>query len=115
MIPLILGPSLNRTWILLDFKINRDFIAEVFCINKDVPEEMCNGGSYLTDQLEKNEEREQSPATSTRNLEITFFIENMAGARPFQFASFTTHFFYCTRVFFSSNYLGEVFHPPQMA
>jgi len=46
-------PSLTKIGILIDFKINQNFIAKVLCINRDKSIITRNGKCYLTEQLKK--------------------------------------------------------------
>lgn len=47
-------------WVLVDYRTNYDYIVEVLCENKDVPESSCNGTCYLNKQLSEIA-KEQSP------------------------------------------------------
>jgi hypothetical protein len=46
--------------IRLNFEVNREKLAELFCINKDQPMTMCYGSCYLDDQLKKEAEKKSS-------------------------------------------------------
>ena len=59
-------PNLTKIGILIDFKINQDFIAEVLCINREKPMTMCNGKCYMSEQLKKVEEQEEKQATNNK-------------------------------------------------
>src|SRR5205085_1919482 len=48
-------------WPLIDYYANRDFFAEVLCINKDKPALHCNGRCVLMQKL-KAAAREETPA-----------------------------------------------------
>ena len=39
--------------ILIDFKLNQDFIAKALCINKEKPMSNCNGKCILAQKLKK--------------------------------------------------------------
>lgn len=39
---------------VVDYFINFDYIAEVLCLKKQVPESSCNGKCYLMQQMEEN-------------------------------------------------------------
>ena len=80
MIVAILLPGLTRLAIFIDFKINQDFIADAYCINKDEPLSLCSGKCYLTEQLKKANEKEekQIPVSQKERLEITYFTPQTA-------------------------------------
>lgn len=44
---------LQPIYILIDFTINQEFIAQELCENKEKPELKCNGKCYLMKKLEK--------------------------------------------------------------
>lgn len=57
---------------IVDYIINKDYIAEHYCVNKDNPEMDCDGKCYLVKQLKQasDDQEESSPAVSLKN-EIT--------------------------------------------
>jgi hypothetical protein len=66
MISAMLLPSLTTIGILIDFKINQDYIAKFLCINREKPMSTCNGKCYLTKQLKKAEEQEKNKHLQTK-------------------------------------------------
>ena len=117
MIIALMLPNLTKIGILIDFNINRDFIAAVLCINKEKPMTMCNGKCYLSEQLKKAEEQEeqQAPTSKKERLEIVcFFIKNPPG---FLFLSDR----YSRKInhaykdeFYRSSFAADVFRPPKL-
>ncbi|MEY2793053.1 MAG: hypothetical protein RJA76_1045 [Bacteroidota bacterium] len=56
---LVMQSSLLNQWsMVMYYQVNRDFIAQNFCVNKDKPKLNCNGHCYLAKQLKKQEEKE---------------------------------------------------------
>ena len=56
---LVMQSSLLNQWSMVMFyQVNRNFIAQNFCVNKDKPKLNCNGQCYLAKQLKKQEEKE---------------------------------------------------------
>lgn len=116
-IALLSLPSVVKIWILVDFKIHQDYIAEMLCINKDEPITMCNGKCYLEDQLQKAEEKEQEqiPQELKQKVEI-FYLSNLHMQLMDLFIdidairqSTVSHDKYC------SSYLASIFHPPKFS
>ena len=110
-------PNLTKIGILIDFNINRDFIAAVLCINKEKPMTMCNGKCYLSEQLKKAEEQEeqQAPTSKKERLEIVcFFIKNPPG---FLFLSdrYSRKLNHAYKdEFYRSSFAADVFRPPKL-
>jgi hypothetical protein len=61
---LILLNSLGRVFIVLEYQLNKDYIAKILCINRDKPQLACNGKCHLKKQLQKAEEQEKKTANS---------------------------------------------------
>lgn len=57
-----------------DYYVNKEYIADTLCVNKDKPDMHCEGNCFLEKQLEK-ENSQQSPVnTSHKNInEIQLF------------------------------------------
>lgn len=104
--------------VIVWYQANKDYVADVLCINKDKPELHCNGKCYLKKQLKKVDDNttndKEAPAKKTKN-QLPEYI-----ASSNQLAIFTTtvetvqH-----KTFYNNTYyhhhLSSVFHPPQEA
>lgn len=109
-------PSLTKIGILIDFKINQDFIAEVLCINREKPKSTCNGKCYLSEQIKKAEEQEekQAPTTNKERLEVTYYCSICS----FDFL-LNTDCFVSKRnpasidKFYTSSFIADIFRPPK--
>lgn len=60
------------------YEVNKDYVADVLCVNKDKPEMNCRGKCYLKKQLSKVKEAETSnekeaPETA-KKIELVQFI-----------------------------------------
>lgn len=74
----------SKSFVVLNWKINQDFITEKYCENKDKPMMNCNGKCYLSQQLEKlelkeKEEREKypSPKSQVETTNFAWTVENL--------------------------------------
>lgn len=73
---LVLTPTLLKLSIIVDFALRNEYIAEVLCINKDVPEMNCDGKCYLAQQFQKaadNEQKERHNYLSNAS-KLSFYI-----------------------------------------
>lgn len=110
-------PNLSKIGILIDFKINQDFIAEVLCIDREKPMSTCNGKCYLSEQLKKDEEQEekQAPTNKKDRLEVVcFYAKN-----TFDLLLYTDSFVSklnpaCIDEFYTSSYIADIFRPPKL-
>ena len=67
--------SLYQLGLVTWFEVNRDYIAEVLCVNKKKPEMHCNGQCYLKKQMKKAEEKQAATGESSRaKTEFQVFV-----------------------------------------
>ncbi len=109
--------STSQLWIMGAFFANRDYIARVLCINKDVPESGCNGACYLKKQLHKDREKQEKQSPDLKLKEVILFYETPQlpvvatmifdpVAEKIKFAVY--------RDYVSRAYMPPVFHPPAL-
>jgi hypothetical protein len=117
MITALLLPNLTKIGILIDFKINQDFIAEVLCINREKPMSTCNGKCYLFEKLKKAEEQEekQAPTNKKERLEVVYYYSKST----FDFPIYTDCFVSklnpaCIDDFYRSSFIADIFRPPKL-
>jgi hypothetical protein len=116
MIIAMMLPFLTKVGILIDFKMNQDYIAKALCISKDKPVNTCNGKCHLSKQLEKAEEQEkkQTPANKTEKLELVYYYSRSS----FEFSVYARvnsgkPNFALQNEFYSSAFVADIFHPPK--
>ncbi len=110
-------PILTKIGILIDFRINQDFIAKVLCVNKDKPNTACNGKCYLSEQLKKVEEQKEKQAPNNPKVEklevLYYYYKNsfdylriIAGNHLIEIN--TTY----KNSLYSFTFVTDIFHPP---
>mgnify|MGYP001793037489 CR=1 FL=1 len=117
MIIALMLPNLTKIGILIDFKINQDFIAEVLCINKEEPIPICKGSCYLSEQLKKAEEQEekQAPNNKKERLEVLYFYTIKSLALLGLADSYSTKFNPAYKDgFHPSSFICDIFRPPKL-
>lgn len=77
LLMIFLSPGLVKVWVVVDFTINQEYIAELFCVNKEEPITVCNGKCFLSDQLKRTEPQEPLtlPVNSSQKVQIQLFLE----------------------------------------
>lgn len=65
--------SMVYSVICVNFQLNRSFIAEMFCENKDLPMSECQGTCYLNKQLDQASQESDSDWMSFR-FDFNLFI-----------------------------------------
>ena len=106
---------LNRMNILIDFKINQDYIAQMFCINKSEPVTQCKGSCYLSKQLRNSQEQEQSSSLPNEKQEVTYYSSKYTLLLQVGFPADVNAGFNYYQSSNSCLHVLQVFHPPQMS
>ena len=95
----------------LEYMINKDYIAEFLCINKDKPEMACGGKCHLMKELEKDQKE------LPKGLKISFEEYPIGFVKLYQKSSKKVFDFLFKQNFgneqnYSYLFSQEVFHPP---
>ena len=100
----------------LDFELRRDYIAEVFCVNRDKPEVGCEGKCFLKNRLSQVEGSKAATSSTSRELFQLSFFNPTAAHEPvvqvtFQLATRSTAFLKKAKPL---SHITGVFHPPEL-
>lgn len=106
------GQCLFKLGIVTYFELNRDYIAEVLCINKNKPIAMCYGRCFLKKNLALADESEKAPAPlSKEKFQVPVFLvsENLYSlqVRSELIFPFTAYY-----KIIASGFKSPPFHPP---
>ena len=73
---LLSAQCIFKLTIITYFQANRDYIAEVLCVNKEKPMSMCNGQCFLDRKLSlaDDESPKQAPTTTKLSVEAPVFV-----------------------------------------
>lgn len=107
--------SLMKLGITTWYELNKNYVADVLCINKDKPELHCNGKCYLNKQLKKadNTESNKDQPPVSKKIEITEFLVNNLWSYNTQHVVGTTNIlagYYTAPI--SYLFVQPIFHPP---
>lgn len=99
--------------IVVNYALNKEYIAKTYCENKARPKMHCNGKCHLKKQLEKQEKKEKPTNTSKEKFEVQFFsnqkIEVDLSSLFFKEREFVS--FYDNNLLI--NDLRSIFQPPR--
>lgn len=110
-------PLMNQWGAVAYYRINRDYIAENLCVNRDKPMLNCNGQCYLAKKLKAAEEKEQK-SNSERLEKMPEVVLSFQSIQPVFTAQFIpaivveNHF--TVSEFFPNAAANGFFHPPQV-
>jgi len=115
LLVIVLANAMQAPFIFVDFQLNREYIANNLCENREKPETACGGTCFLSKQLKDAHERdhqEEQPVTRNINFENLYL-------NKFQFALLSPPVmvkmvFTPYQILGSSAHLAPIFHPPRL-
>ncbi len=110
-----LSASLTREFVIVGFELNRTYIANTLCINRDKPQLHCNGKCYLMTKLKLAEENEKKQAAKTKFDTFSGFLNGQkikVSPEAFTFSSIKPSLLYVC--FYRSNKCDAIFRPPRV-
>lgn len=101
------------------YELNKDYVAETLCENKDKPELECNGKCYLSKQLKKvdNEtksEQDQQLPQKVQKLEIPLFLTTECIHMPYVAVMNAPKVIFQYEASAGIGPLSDIFHPPRV-
>lgn len=104
----------NTSLLLLNYRVNKEFIIENFCENTDRPEMHCNGKCHLKKQIEQEQNQRSENPVSAESVSLVLAFEELQDFRFIPVVNSTSN---NERPYFFRNYsmhLVGVFRPPQV-
>ena len=107
--------TFNQGLIVFGFYANQDAIANKLCVNKAKPKMLCNGQCQLMKKLQEEEkkDKENSERKIDNKAEILFINDAYAFVNYETALKVSNRFALCKEPLLS-NYLIDIFHPPQL-
>ena len=109
----VAGSTFSKAIALLDYRLNKEFIASTLCENKDRPACCCKGKCFLKKQLQKEESSKNNPSSIKEKSDIVLYLEDELKKST---ASIETNILYPD--YLEKKYSGSsssIFHPPTQA
>lgn len=100
--------------IVIGFHINKEYISQHLCIQKDVKNNCCKGKCYLKKEFRKDEQRQKTPMGNDLNNKSKYelFVETFNPAN-FCIANPFLPIIAIYKVVETNSMAFSVFHPPQ--
>lgn len=111
----VAATTFNKVIVLLDFRLNKNYIAASLCVNRDKPRSCCHGKCFLKKQLQKEDDQgKNGPPVSKDKIDIPLFCETIT-AKNINPQSSDKIFsdYYLLKKY--TNISSPVFHPPGKA
>ncbi|MFM7023048.1 MAG: hypothetical protein ACKOXB_08720 [Flavobacteriales bacterium] len=109
----VLSQGLIKSFILVNYELNKTAITNKYCENKAKPKMHCDGKCHLKKQLKKEEKREKSPLSdnSKEQYEVQFFIDfpQLSSIHPPSAENHLSNYSFSLK----TTSPGSIFHPPK--
>ena len=110
----ILGHCFNNWGVYISYSINKDFIKEVLCINKDNEALQCDGKCYLKSAIEKNSnegKKQNMPSPDLVNMAFVFPGSILISLAGFDLIKSPNYVF---KHVIGRNFIGKILRPPPL-
>ena len=113
LLTVVLTQAFSRFLMVLDYQVNKDYIAAFLCVNKDQPKRHCEGHCYLQKNLKKADDAEKNTINQHQKIEITLFYQALFRIEPIVYRNVIN---YPVHPDISYFFLAaqNTFHPPQI-
>ncbi|MEQ6119302.1 hypothetical protein [Reichenbachiella sp. MALMAid0571] len=109
-IPVILASSVSFPLIYLEFELNKNYIRDVLCVNRNKPITICGGACYLKNRLEKKQSEKTSSTSDTKRMALALYFEEISKVFvPLDSPKVLLEGF---QLEYSFSYIKGIFHPP---
>lgn len=110
---LFLQPQISNTIVWMAYELDKEYITEAYCVNKEKPQLKCNGQCHLAKQLTNVDPvQSEQPAQINYIPQIQLFYQEIE--QPIveqEFNSLASENF---SLFYSFQPFSKVYHPPQV-
>lgn len=110
-------PVFFKTFVLVNWISNKDYIENVLCVKKDTPGNTCKGSCHMNAQLKKTENQstpQELPFHKLLELEFsTPILSEQKNDFPYSKYSIEKTVFTKNDKILISSYIAEIFQPPK--
>ncbi len=107
----ILFASLQKTLVFTFYELEKDYVIEQLCINKDVPGSCCKGKCFIEKQTSEKE-AEGIIINVLKNIKEEFFFDHFTFKQELN--SNLKIKFNTEQIINTSSYHHSIFHPPSI-
>lgn len=96
---------------VINYSLNKDFIVEFFCVNKDKPQLQCNGKCHLAEQLKKMGDDSEN---SNPKIDIRLYPVGFVQLVDSNFKRYVEGVFKFSPLYLNYSFVEviSIFHPP---
>jgi hypothetical protein len=82
LILLLAAQSFSKWCLIVQFQVNRNYIAQNLCVNRLNPISCCKGTCFLNKSLQEDENKQQAPVKSGQQQEIVLQVHRPGNLLP---------------------------------
>lgn len=103
--------NVSKLIIVINFQINKDYIAKNLCINRNKPKSCCEGKCELKKQLDEEDKKENLPTTSLKDKfeKENYYVPGL-NILANHMQEIEPNFIYLAPI--TTSNFRQVFHPP---
>lgn len=110
---LILAQSFGKCFVVVEYNLNKDFIAKKLCVNKAKPKLHCNGKCQMMKKLAEEENRNATNNNSSKlKLQELAFSDKMNTPTPPAVPYITLSYNQDKPILKHASPASSIFHPP---
>lgn len=114
LIVVFLMSAMYKTWVWIDFVLNRQYIETNLCINRFDKIPVCRGACYLDKQVKKVDKQEQKfPELKVKEIALYVVSKPHYIFQHVESKQFNIHTFLSYQDLYFNLFNSSIFHPPK--
>ena len=110
----LLVQSFNKLFIVLDFRLNRNYIAQNLCVNRNKPQMHCNGKCHMMKVMKQEQKKDQDNPERKAENKFELICAEYYQTRFNQGITITAINYPRLKETIYSGFSTASFHPPQV-
>lgn len=113
---IILVNSIPEIVIYTSYRLNQDYITELFCVNKDKPNLKCNGSCHLKKEIKQSKEEGQNqPLPLIEEGQNNYYYpSSLEFEKIISLVESKQNDFLASQTSYSNIIIGRLFRPPRL-
>lgn len=110
----LLVQSFNKLFIVLDFRLNRSYIARNLCVNRDKPQMHCNGKCHFMKVMKQEQKKDQDNPEHRADNKFELICTDYSQTKLHPVVTRTKCSYPRIKETIYSGFSTASFHPPQV-
>lgn len=69
--------SLSLLYVECEYNLNKAYVSNVLCVNRDKPQMHCDGKCFLKKELNRNADHQRNDQNTTSSISLLLFFEQL--------------------------------------